>query len=265
MVPTYRRPPKSGVPDGQRAGMTTEAFITALNQPSTVVLAVILTANLILPVNHFLGADPAQESDQPSTEQEVASRVVPDGVSPATAAAGNSAPEPARTRIRPTAPPTAATRVSLRKAAPVCRAWGPFNEMADAETTALQLALAPGTFEVYQSQVHSEPEYLVYVRAAESLEAAQQTLENLQHQGVDSYIMERGRTGNRLAVGVFSNLQRAETQLRRVSDLGHEGGIEPLERSRRIFHLMARMAPDRNPDVAPLGSCDDIAPLQQFL
>lgn len=248
---------------GKRARTTTEAFIAAWNQPSTVVLAVILTANLLLPVSHFWPGDsPPEGSRHP---EKPATRVqTPSAVS----AAEERTTRPQLHRAlepRPVAPPSAATRVSLRKATPVCRAWGPFDEVAAAEAAAVRLALSPGTFEVYQSRVHAEPDYLVFVRASRSLEEARLAMSHLQENGLDSYIMERGQAGNRLAAGVFSSLERAEAQHRRVVELGYEGGIEPLDRSRRTYHLMARVAADRTLDVAPLGSCDDIAPLQQFL
>ncbi len=196
-----------------------------------------------------------------------------------TAAASSRAPAtiaaaPATSEVKPTAPfegslaggaAAPVEQVALRKSAPVCHAWGPFADLGEAEALAEHLELAGSDFEVFQSEVEAAPDYLVTVRAPASREAADRILRELKTRNLDSYVLERGPQGNVLAVGVFRLPGGAERRQRQLAGLGYEADIEPLQRSHRVYHLLARVPAEQALEVAPAGGCGDIAPMQRFL
>jgi len=158
-------------------------------------------------------------------------------------------------RLAPVITPELAKRVSLRKPTPVCRAWGPFTTLDEAESLARRLDLPGKDFEVYESEVAADPDYLVTVRAPGSRDAAERILEELNGRGIDSYLLERAGTASVLAAGVFSAAPRADAQQRRLAELGYEAGVEPLQRAHQTYHLLARLPAAAAPEVAPLGAC----------
>jgi hypothetical protein len=50
-----------------------------------------------------------------------------------------------------------------------------------------------------------------------------------------------------------------------VESLGYKVGIEELDRSQPVFHLIAKVSPDFTGSQEPSGDCADIAPEHQFL
>lgn len=213
---------------------------TAWDSPALLLLIAVITANLLVASAHFWPDAPAGE--------------VPPVATPAR-------PLP----LDPVVPPHVAKRVALRQPTPVCRAWGPFSALEEAETLARELALPSQDFEVYHAEVDAPPDYLVTLRAPGARGAVERVLETLTEQGIDSYILERGPMDNVLAAGVFSARERAEAQSRRLSELGFDPAVEALSRSRDVYHLLARIPAESRPEIAPLGACSEIAPLEQFL
>lgn len=247
--------------------------------PSSWVLTAVITVNLLLPVAHFwqggAGADASSGAEEPAADSDRVPQQPVAGTRPGAAAAlpaetagakaGPREPGRAQAQIAPVVPPERGRRVAMHELVPVCRAWGPFSELAEAETLAVRLHLDGDDFEVFHATVEDRPDYLVTVTTAGPRDEIQRTLHELQTRGVDSYILDRGSDQAVLAVGVFSNHERALVQQRRLQELGYEGAIEPLQRPREVYHLMARIPPDLEPEVPSVGSCSDIAPLEQFL
>ena len=226
------------------------SFIADWNRPSTLLLAAVLAANVVMPLVHFwpreAGADEAVR-----TAPQASSR------SPARAPSGQA--------VEPIVAALPAKRVALQKAAPVCRAWGPFTASEEAESAAARLQLETTDFEVLEADVPARPDYLVKVRAPGSREAAGRAISELRSLDVDSYILERDRQGSVLAAGVFSNPARAESLRRKLTGLGYDATVAQLDRSHRVYHLMARLPPDFEPEIPAAGTCSDIARMGQFL
>lgn len=224
--------------------MTTSA---ARIRPSTVLLLSVLAANAVLLVVK-LWPDVSQRGSE-------ATAPLP------------AAPEETVTshRVAPVTAPPIVKRVTMRSAAPVCRAWGPFASPAEAESVATRLALDVDSFEIFESEVAAQTDYLVTVRAAGNRAAAERAVRELRSQNIDSYVLQRGDATNVLAVGVFSQPDRADAQYRRLTALGYTATVEPLDRNHTAYHLMARIPPGKEPKIAASGSCTDIAPVRQFL
>ena len=213
---------------------------TAWDSPSFLLLIAVITANVLVAIAHFWPEAPASEAPSVATP-----------VSPLP--------------LEPVEPPPVAKRVALREPTPVCRAWGPFSALEEAETLARELDLPSRDFEVFHAQAEAPPDYLVTLRAPGARGAVERVLETLSEQGIDSYILERGPMDNVLAAGVFSARERAEAQSRRLEALGFEPAVDALSRSRDVYHLLARIPAGSSPEIPPLGACSEIAPLEQFL
>lgn len=131
--------------------------------------------------------------------------------------------------------------VSTQLNALVCRAWGPFSDLADLEPLQAQIADLGNAIEVRTSEIAGEPDYLVYIDTGNNLDNARRTLRELESQSVDAYIIAGGPYLNSVSVGVFSRSARAENQRKRVSALGYDSRVQELTRSQTIYHLIARV------------------------
>ena len=223
-----------------------------LSRPSSLLLLAVIAGNLMVPVAHFW---PQDAEAAPAEARSVGSRPA----EPAPPAAESAV------QIRTVQVPPLAKRVTSRQPAPVCRAWGPFTELQEAESLAVRLNLASRDFEVFQSEVAATPDYLVTLQVPGARDAAQRIMRELRSHEVESYILDQEGAGSVLAVGVFSVAKRAEARRQWLSGLGYEAVVQPLDRSHRVYHLLARVPADPEPEVPPLGACGDIAPMQQFL
>jgi hypothetical protein len=146
----------------------------------------------------------------------------------------------------------------------LCRAWGPFSDTGDLERVVEELELQASDFEIIESEIPASTEYLVYIRPAGNRDAAKRVVEELRSQDIDSFIMG-GRFNNSLSVGLFSRESGALEQQQRVVALGYSANIEPLHRSQRAYHLLARVAPERSVAAEQNRACAEIASIQQFL
>ncbi len=224
------------------------------NRPSTWMLTGVLLANVVAAAAHVAAAHPRSAHASAAERRGGA------------ALAAKAAALPVETLpVAPIHPALPARRVALDRVAPVCLAWGPFGELADAETMASRLRLDPRSYEVFQSEVRSAAEYLVTVLVPGPPAVADGAVGALAGHHVDSYLLERGAQHCVLAAGVFSTPQRAESQRRRLDELGYRAQVKPLNRSREAYHLLARIPADSDPEVPAVAACDDIAPLEQFL
>jgi hypothetical protein len=97
--------------------------------------------------------------------------------------------------------------------------------------------------EVQTRQVQSTPDFLVYIESDNNIDNAHRLLKELEGQSLDAYIIAGGDFMNSVSAGVFSSQERAERQVRLLTDLGYSAEIEALERIQTVFHLMA-MVPE---------------------
>lgn len=245
-------------------------------RPSTILLLLVVLANVALPVSRLWGGaeEPAPSKTDRASRTEPAPQAAPvPRRPPAPAPRLTLSPDPSRhagAADPPAAPPEQpAARVSgaaeVRPAASVCRAWGPFEAMEAAEAAASQLQLAPGSFEVVGSEVGTTAGHLVYVATGGSRRIARRIAGELESHGIESYVMGGTRLANAVSAGVFSDPERARAQQQRVIDLGYDARVEALERSRRVYHLTARVPADFEAQIPSAGACDDIAPMRRFL
>jgi len=144
----------------------------------------------------------------------------------------------------------------------VCRAWGPFGEPAQLETLQRQLEALGGAVEVRSSEVQGEPDFLVFIDTGNNLDTARRTLQELETQAVDAYIIAGGPYINSVSVGVFSRGERAEAQQRRVETLGYKSSVVELSRSQTVYHLIARLPESLDTLEDPGMDCQTIASIQ---
>ncbi len=225
-------------------------FIAAWDRPSTWMLAGVLTANVALPVTHFWGA-----GDLPAAAEARSANAV--------AQAPSSAIEPIRVALPDRRPAPAASTAAVP--ARLCLAWGPFTKASEAQSMASRLDLVESTFEIRASEVPAPPDYLVTVHTPGSRDDVRSTLQTLAAHHVDSYVLERRDDGSVLAAGVFSAPGRAQSQRRRLRELGYSAEVQPLGRTREVYHLLAEVPAGREPEIPAVAACDHIAPQSQVL
>jgi hypothetical protein len=144
----------------------------------------------------------------------------------------------------------------------VCRVWGPFDDRTQLESLQNQLADLGGAIEIRESEIQGDPDYLVYIDTGNNLDTARRTLQELETQSVDAYIIAGGPYINSVSVGVFSREPRAEAQKQRVSALGYKSAIAVLGRSQTVFHLIARVPVSPEALEDPGADCQTIASIQ---
>lgn len=250
-----------------------------LSRPSSLLLVAVIAVNLLLPVAHFWPGDAqaaALIGEAPADRTATSRSATSGGDETASDGSGAAAPPPVAGSEAPSAAGTAvilpvelvqvpayARRVpAVPPAAPVCRAWGPFAEAQEARAMAARLAL-DGDFRVFESEEADSPDYLVTLLVPGGRAAVGETVQRLETHEVDSYLLDR--EGAVLAAGVFSARARAESRSRQLAELGFEATVEPLSRTRRSYHLLARVPRQHRAEIPPIGACGDIAPPSQFL
>ena len=211
--------------------------LAVLRQPIHLVLSLLLVVNLTLLGVHLSGARP-----EPAIPESAQAK----NLSPTLRLVSELVPE------RPARSPQ------------LCRAWGPFSDTGDLERVVEELELQASDFEIIESEIPASTEYLVYIRPAGNREAAKRVVEELRSQDIDSFIMG-GRFNNSLSVGLFSRESGALEQQQRIVALGYSANIEPMHRSQRAYHLLARVAPERSGAAEQNRACAEIASIQQFL
>jgi len=123
----------------------------------------------------------------------------------------------------------------------VCRVWGPYSDTEELEALRDDLSGIGSAFEVRTSEVAADSDYLVFIETGNNLETARRTLQELESQSVDAYVIAGGPYVNSVSVGVFSREDRALAQQQRVETLGYQARTEPLSRSQTVYHLVARV------------------------
>jgi hypothetical protein len=146
----------------------------------------------------------------------------------------------------------------------VCRVWGPFNDLAEAEAVAADLGLDGAAYQVVDEEITGSPDFLVYIDHGGDREAARRVVEELRTQGIEGYIM-RGRFNDAVSIGVFSLQDRATRQQERVAAMGYAPHVEVLERTQRVYYLAAQVPPLASDRGGPNKPCSDIAPVRDIL
>lgn len=234
-------------------------------RPSTLLLALVLAANAVLALLHLRTDEGPPADSRPIAEpQDVERARTVEPAGPIEAPAAAEAPVTVHTPpVQPVeVPPIERRSIPAPRPAVVCRAWGPFPEQADAAELVERLALPEDSYRIVESEVAVHADYLVTIRGAEPRRAAAQLIEQLASQEIETHLLDR--PGVVLAAGVFRSAARAEAQQRRLLELGYDATVEPLERTERAFHLLARVAADRPvggaPGASPSSDCSEIAP-----
>ncbi len=144
----------------------------------------------------------------------------------------------------------------------VCRVWGPFTDPEALAPLRAELETVGSALEVRSSEVAGAPDFLVYVQTGNSLDVARRTLQELETQAIDAYVIAGGPYVNAVSVGVFSTEERATNQQRRVAALGYEVRVEALSRSQTVHHVIARVPESFAVSSADAAPCDAIASLR---
>lgn len=242
------------------------------NKPTILALLIIWAANAALGIANFAAPPPggvqapAWRQSEPAGLESVRAPVAPASAASATAARADAVrSRSGATAATESAADSAAAADPLEPVAPgtpvlACRAWGPFDDAAEASSVARALGLAPADYELVASEVVEQRNYLVRVRPVGGRVDAGQVVAELTSLSIDAHLIAPGASEYTVAVGVFSNLGRAETQQRRLIDLGYDAAVEPLERTRQILYLLADVAMGSNAKIPDAGACADIAP-----
>ena len=133
---------------------------------------------------------------------------------------------------------------SAKATAKECRLWGPVSDPLEFQVLQSQLSELGGFPEIVEMQVEGKPDYLVYVANLGSRDNARRVSAELLSQNIESYLINRDDGSRILSVGVFSRVQLAQRQLKRVSDLGYAGRMEELPRAQVVYNLTAHVALD---------------------
>ncbi len=265
------------------------------SRPSSWLLAAVVAANLLMAGVLLVGgrSDPVDSAETlaaaadselppaPESERKIGAESPAGGAVAGPAAADSPAPEQTAERapaaaprssqpaaakppvaslpIEPVAVPPIAHR-ELPGPERVCRHWAPVANPAEAEALAQRLDLE--AYEIVAVEQVADAEFLVWVQVPLDAQAAQQSMDALASEGVDSYVLQRTEEATVLAVGVFSSRARAEGHLSRMRDLGYEGAMNTLGKTETAHVLRAVVPADWAGAVAFEGPCDDIAPVR---
>ena len=148
----------------------------------------------------------------------------------------------------------------LEKVTPAreCRVWGPRSSSAAFADLSATLENQGAFPEVFETQVQSEPDYMVYVRDLGSADNAQRVGRELKEQKVDSFVTRRDGAVV-LSVGVFSNQQYAKRQFDRLAQWGFDMGMEEIARTQTVYNLRGYVSPDSELFSTSVSPCLAIA------
>ena len=149
--------------------------------------------------------------------------------------------------------------------AKACMAWGPFNDKQAVAALLAEIQGAGGSSDLIQAHLQGEPDYLVLIGPEGSSEVVRRVHKELDSLSIESHMISTGRFANSLSVGVFTQRTGALAQQQRVAELGYQVGIQELDRSQSVYHLLAKVSPDFTGSQEPSADCEDIAPEHQFL
>jgi hypothetical protein len=143
-------------------------------------------------------------------------------------------------------------------AAKVCRIWGPVGRQEDLSELTTSLDTQGGFPEVFTTQIESQPDYLVYVEAYESIREAKRIGKELDAVSIENYVIRRDQ-GPIVSTGVFSTLARAESHQEKLKSLDFPVAIEILERQQDVYSLRGFVELQSQEYLASISDCATIA------
>jgi hypothetical protein len=143
-------------------------------------------------------------------------------------------------------------------AAKVCRIWGPVGRQEDLSELTTSLDTQGGFPEVFTTQIESQPDYLVYVEAYESIREAKRIGKELDAASIENYVIRRDQ-GPIVSTGVFSTLARAESHQEKLKSLDFPVAIEILERQQDVYSLRGFVELQSQEYLASISDCATIA------
>ena len=146
-----------------------------------------------------------------------------------------------------------------------CQAWGPFANSETLDPVRAAVSVVDPALRVVSTEVEAPPDYLVYLNSDNNLDNARRTLQELESQGIEAYVIAGGEFLNSVSAGVFSNRSGAEEVRQRLADLGYGVEVQALERSQEVSYLMGRVPQDFSVAGLTAEPCEAIAQLQEFL
>ena len=155
--------------------------------------------------------------------------------------------------------PDATAEVANASGMRECRVWGPVANPEDFAALEKSLIEEGGLPEVREIDVALPPDYLVVVNGIASMAEARQVAGALGALKIDNYVVNREESGPAVAVGVFSRQTLAERQQAKVSQLGYDVSVEPMQRSQTAYNLVAHVTRESDQFETSTSACLDIA------
>ena len=151
-------------------------------------------------------------------------------------------------------------QATLEQGAPrECRVWGPAPAAEEFAELMAALTESGGLPEIQEIDIQLPPDYLVFVQGLPSLSHARQTAAALRDMNIENFVIDQDDTGPGVSVGVFSRRPLAERQQEKVSGMGYDVAIKPMEKSQKAYNLVAHVTPESNHYSASISACLDIA------
>lgn len=140
----------------------------------------------------------------------------------------------------------------------ICRVWGPVGRKDELRDLTVRLETQGGFPEVFATQIESQPDYLVYVEAYESMREAKRIGKELDVVGIENFVIRRDQ-GPIVSTGVFSTLERAESLQEKLKTLNFSVAIEILERQQEVYSLRGFVELKSEEYLASISGCPAIA------
>lgn len=125
-----------------------------------------------------------------------------------------------------------------------CAVWGPYKSQAEAQQQAGALGEDVRAVQLSSELIEKSPQYLIYVGPFKNTKQAQKTFDQLVADGVDAYVLKRGRLKNAVSVGLYAGPSAADQQRQRVQSLGYNVLQTTRKRMRRVHHVSAWIVDD---------------------
>ena len=148
--------------------------------------------------------------------------------------------------------------VAAEVAAKICRVWGPVGRKDELSDLTVSLEAQGGFPEVFATLIESQPDYLVYVEAYESMREAKRIGTELDVVGIENFVIRRDQ-GPIVSTGVYSTLERAESLQEKLKTLDFPVAIEILERQQEVYSLRGFVELRSEEYLASISDCPTIA------
>lgn len=186
----------------------------------------------------------------------------PSGVSPGAAEEPRELAATAAARRDDVAPPAAPA--NGEQPASRCSSIGPFRELSQAATAAANLRGAgyQPTQRVAEGNIWIG--YWVYIDALATEKEASEVLEKVRTAGIaDSYVIPNSDSGNRVSLGVFSEIAGVSKQREKVRGLGYEPKVVDRTRRATVYWVDVLLTGDQVLDFDTLQTPGRIIRLEQ--